>query len=390
MSVNTKVNGQLVPSAGLYKVTTPIGMADIYSEDEREIGLWTDGKPLYQKTVHISSLPSSPYSQTTYYHNIADIDKICNWNGIATTPDGTTVAKFNIPHFDNTGFVQASSFTANVSKTVITIITGADRHTWTGDFTIHYTKTTDTPWSGKFVPQGYGYLSLADCYSLEEREVGCWTDGKPLYQKTIDLGSEGVQVPANGTAATTELSSGKDTLVWSTGISQSGKVFPHIGCSKGATYVQMENKTSNASNVRYFTYQYTKEHEYADDSTYVPNGSLAIHYSTNAQLIGTYVNSHKLYMKTLTLSSGTISDGVLDVGTTYIYGGKLIKCECSCTQVSNSRKCCLPLIRPTASESIYASAYVENNEIHAQILSDTDYELSDIEFTVYFAHAASV
>lgn len=33
-------------------------------------------------------------------------------------------------------------------------------------------------------------IEVADCYSTEERQVGTWTDGKPLYQRTFDLGSD--------------------------------------------------------------------------------------------------------------------------------------------------------------------------------------------------------
>lgn len=100
--------------------------------------------------------------------------------------------------------------------------------------------------------------SLDHIYSTTEHEVGVWIDGKTIYEKTLDLGSAGVQVPGNGTAATTDSVSGIAATIWSFGISQSGKAFPHIGCSIGTDYIMMENKTNNASNVRWFTYQYTK------------------------------------------------------------------------------------------------------------------------------------
>ena len=43
--------------------------------------------------------------------------------------------------------------------------------------------------NGNKISGGINYIT-PECYSTEEREVGCWTDGKPLYQKTWDFGSD--------------------------------------------------------------------------------------------------------------------------------------------------------------------------------------------------------
>lgn len=40
MSVNTKIDGQLVKSAGLYKKSTPMSVDTCYSEDEHKIGTY--------------------------------------------------------------------------------------------------------------------------------------------------------------------------------------------------------------------------------------------------------------------------------------------------------------------------------------------------------------
>mgnify|MGYP007032386059 CR=1 FL=1 len=32
---------------------------------------------------------------------------------------------------------------------------------------------------------GGKFLIFPECYSTEEMEIGCWTDGKPLYQRTF-------------------------------------------------------------------------------------------------------------------------------------------------------------------------------------------------------------
>ena len=96
-------------------------------------------------------------------------------------------------------------------------------------------------------------------YSTSEQDTGMkWINGKHIFQKTLDFGSSGISVSANGTAATSELKTGKEQLISSSAITQDGKVVPYIGCSIGSTYIMMENKTGNATTVRYFTFQYTK------------------------------------------------------------------------------------------------------------------------------------
>ena len=45
--------------------------AEIYSDEEREIGVWRDGRPLYQKSFWVTTNLSSSFS---VYHNISDFD----------------------------------------------------------------------------------------------------------------------------------------------------------------------------------------------------------------------------------------------------------------------------------------------------------------------------
>ena len=47
--------------------------------------------------------------------------------------------------------------------------------------TIRYVKTTDTPGSGTWNTDG----TYAKHYSTEEKVIGTWIDGKPLYQRTF-------------------------------------------------------------------------------------------------------------------------------------------------------------------------------------------------------------
>lgn len=156
----------------------------IYSTEEREVGVWTDGKPLYQKTIHINALPSTPYTFQSYPHGVSNIDQICNYEGVVRWADGN-VSTFDRIAFFNNAVDPGSCIICEVDKTDIKIIAGADRHGLNADITVRYTKTTDTPGSGTWTTQG----GFAQHYSTDEHVIGTWIDGKPFYEKTINFGT---------------------------------------------------------------------------------------------------------------------------------------------------------------------------------------------------------
>lgn len=148
--------------------------ANIHSTDERVIGQWTDGKPLYQKTI-----------QTTI---------VVDTNGqITETP--TDVASLNIDSLillkGATNAVNLPSVIWNSAETypyIIrlyhnsanhTIVTAANRKANDGNtlyITLQYTKSTDT------------------AVSSGEKIVGQWIDGKPIFEKVFEgnIGSTAV------------------------------------------------------------------------------------------------------------------------------------------------------------------------------------------------------
>ena len=140
-------------------------------------------------------------------------------------------------------------------------------------------------------------------YSLEEREIGVWTDGKPLYEITADLGASGVQVNSGASVDSTIPISDKETFVYSYGISQTGKNFPVIGAEAGTNYVKMINMGSSNRNVRYFTIRYTKSTDTAGSGQWTPQGVPAVHYSTDEQVIGTWIDGSTIYERTVHFSS---------------------------------------------------------------------------------------
>ena len=154
------VKNKIKYTGGWYKA--PV----IYSEDEREVGVWVDGKPLYQKTI-VYDTPFNIANDTWYTstESYSDIKLITNawvinsagaiYNGIIVVIENSKLVIGN----------QTKNQPINNLKYVI----------------LQYTKTTDEPGSGIYVPSG----EKAHHYSTNEQIIGTWIDGNTLYEKTI-------------------------------------------------------------------------------------------------------------------------------------------------------------------------------------------------------------
>ena len=171
----------------LYVISDSVNGSDgypplIYSTEEREVGVWTDGKPLYQKTVYFGQLTNN--TSKSIAHGIANVDRIIKTESSVLEND---TYFFNLPFVNNPTY----DIAIWCDRTNITITPYSDR---TSDFayvTLWYTKTTDTKGSGRWTTQG----TLAQHYSTTERLIGTWIDGKPIYQKSIEI----TQIPNQNT-----------------------------------------------------------------------------------------------------------------------------------------------------------------------------------------------
>lgn len=108
-----------------------------YSAEERRVGTWIDGKPLYQVTINVGTMPNATTS--TYYHNIANVDHIHIDLGNSYLLEPTN--NNNTSPFTNNWDIQESG--VYVSKQVVGVTTTTDYSDRTGIFTLRYTKTTD-------------------------------------------------------------------------------------------------------------------------------------------------------------------------------------------------------------------------------------------------------
>ena len=296
MSVNIKQNDQLTKVAGYYKATPLVNTATIYSEDERCIGLWTDGKPLYQRTYRgsWSITPNSAWIATGI--DISDVDYIVDgWCGASTFRNNFSILKSEGSLYV-TSIYSASGGSLSVSQ-----------------ITIQYTKTADSPIDDVVIGKPTMYIASSDCYSTEEKEIGCWTDGKPLYQKTK-------VVPINLTNTTyeealTSFASDIEVLVKLEGTFYSnGSVMSIPRIFLGSTATQNYGYSLNISNANIvlavgsdttlngifaYTCQYTKTTDTPGSGKFTPASGKAIHYSADEQVIGTWVDGKPLYRKVL-------------------------------------------------------------------------------------------
>lgn len=152
----------------------------IYSTSEREVGVWIDGKPLYQRTLSFDNITISANGFVTkdLSQFINDLD-LALFHKTVIMMNGSPT-ELPAVHAGN----QLSSYDISCVLTDNTLyLSRSSAGSITGDFksTIWYTKTTDT--AGQSIWAGNG--ALAHHYSTDEVIVGTWIDGKPLYEKVV-------------------------------------------------------------------------------------------------------------------------------------------------------------------------------------------------------------
>jgi len=172
----------------------------IYSTEERVIGVWKDGRPLYQKTVDFGALPNNTTKTVSY--NISDLDYFVKIQCVAHNQNGSR----NIPFVDDAYKSGDVLLDTIKSSGVLRIIAHTDLSSLTGDVTLQYVKTTDVAGSGTWTPQGVPAVH----YSTDEQIIGTWL-GETLYQKTLHISN--VQFNSTGVYDLDLTSMGTDILI---------------------------------------------------------------------------------------------------------------------------------------------------------------------------------
>lgn len=155
----------------------------IYSTEEREVGVGENGKPLYQKTIKSGLIPADTITSEILTNidecHVVDIKTYNSDNTIAFIPN--SISMYNYQGVGTTyGYVYF-----NVTNHSVMFVNQSRGNSAYIEATIQYTKTTDVAGSGSYTTLGVPAVH----YTTEEQVIGTWTDGKPLYQKTLKSNS---------------------------------------------------------------------------------------------------------------------------------------------------------------------------------------------------------
>lgn len=141
----------------------------IYSTEEREIGVWTDNKPLYQKTI-VTNNPSVNTDEAISVNDL-NIDTLVDIEGrytrVATWASLEFAYEFNCYEANQYNSYLRYSITNDEIQYAIRL--GANETTTYQAFTIQYTKTTDVVGSGSYTALGVPNVPI---YTLSERVLG--------------------------------------------------------------------------------------------------------------------------------------------------------------------------------------------------------------------------
>ena len=281
----------------------------IYSTDEQVIGLWTDNRPLYQKTVTGTS--ASSFSTASILVDLGSGYQIVDFEG---TIDSTRDLNSRIDD-NNRAYTWITANGYQIANYAI----GSNYASKDTLVTVKYTKSTDSPLD-IVVGKSTMYIASSDCYSTVEKEVGCWQDGKPLYQKTYiftsgwslgnwsvlaDLSSLNIDTFVNSEANVKRSANIQITL--------NGSIYPESSTTTAYKIsIRYNNGNLECMVLTYndlvsmtVTITYTKSTDTAGSGTYTPASGKAIHYSTDEQVIGTWIDGSTLYQKTIDLGSDT-------------------------------------------------------------------------------------
>ena len=273
--------------------------AQIYTTEEKQVGVWTDKKPLYAKTYTATITSGTQWIDT----GLDSGDLIVKSEGtleqnngqILTLASGDTGAGAGINTFI-VGVVTPSKWsclfrtTSNDARGNLTL-------------TLYYTKGSDVAGSGGY--EAYGFSPVI--YSDVERVIGVWRDNKPLYQKTLyrhgTLSSHSLILFADVSALSIE------TLVFAHGVAREPNwgwcELPEsevrVWYNENDGYIKLDTQSITFVDAdSYITIQYTKTTDVAGSGDYNTYGVPTVHYSTSEQVIGTYLGK-PLYQKTLIL-----------------------------------------------------------------------------------------
>lgn len=149
----------------------------VYSLEEREVGVWIDNKPLYQRTFDKTSTVLTVHAWNNNILGTSDI-KIIDVNGFlnwSSYPPMLTLSHYR----SSSEYVSWSLNTTASDINMYPDLGGLGTTIYAGLITIWYTKDSDVPGSGSYGSLGVPMVHYDDT----EKVVGTYF-GKTLYEKS--------------------------------------------------------------------------------------------------------------------------------------------------------------------------------------------------------------
>ena len=278
--------------------------SDFYSTDEQVVGSWTDDKPVYQKTIALSSLSAGANNVL-----ITDLEHIVSSKSfiIHNNTDYLEVPFFGENYSSGVISEQACYVYSQAGKVVLFINSELLTDYTKAVLTVQYTKSTDAAGTA---PTKNNLIYIPALYSERERQVGVWIDGKPLYQKTTILTGT-----YTGNMNNVDFGLGDrniDALAFTQmiGIRSNNSFLPipfynPVSPNDGAGYVLNTDRsvTLRLGSIEYakleLTIRYTKTTDQPGSGKWTPEGQFSHHYSTSEKIVGTWIDGSTVYEKTI-------------------------------------------------------------------------------------------
>lgn len=204
---------------------------NIYSTEEKMIGRWVNGKPIYQRTIEYTVTEAKATGSAKNYiisqmqnNNLRpiedSIDSIIDTDLVIVEADGNSFVD-QYDYYVGNYINNALSEDVNNLHLSVSLPSGSSIAINSKFYvTVKYTKRKDSS-------SDYNIGSPYD-YSLDEKIIGSWIDGSPLYQKVISY-----NIPTGNYTTTvgkidTGISFADKTLIYSTGINNGLYSYPGI------------------------------------------------------------------------------------------------------------------------------------------------------------------
>ena len=331
----------------------------IYSEDEQVIGLWTDNKPLYQRTF-IKDNINITGAEKVDIATLSDIEFLQVIDATCTEGDGNC---YILPEMS-----MRITYNHSTEKLQVQGATGSSWVNAIAKITVQYTKTTDEPIDA-VVGKKTMYIASSDCYSTEEKEIGCWLDGKPLYKRTVIFNNPASDRVDNLSHGITNI----DTIAryeWAA-YDSAGTVISGFEGTASNWWSSMFNISKSSVSYRIgsswrmtkliVTLCYTKTTDIAGSGSYTPANGKAVHYSTDEQVIGTWINGKPLYRKTFYVGNSVTMNAQYNVPHDLVNIDEIVNKSGTYYDEVDARQYPLPNLRVTYSESVWIACFVPSN-----------------------------